>query len=124
MSTPQPKKESYELALDAAIDKKAQDIVVLDLEGLCSFSDRFIICTGTSTRQTQAIADSVDGVLRAEGFRSPHMEGYTEGEWILLDYLDFVLHIFTPRSREFYNLERLWRAGKRQDVPTPAGREA
>ncbi len=123
MSTQQPKKDSFELALDAAIDKKAQDIVVLDLEGLCSFSDRFIICTGTSTRQTQAIADSVDGALRAEGLHSPHMEGYTGGEWILLDYLDFVLHIFTPRAREFYNLERLWRAGKRQDIPTPAGRE-
>lgn len=124
MFTSQPEKDSFELALDAAIDRKAHDIVVLDVERLCSFSDQFIICTGTSIRQTQAIADSVDGTLRAAGFRSAHMEGYSEGEWILLDYLDFVVHIFTARAREFYNLERLWRAGKRHEIAKPAEREA
>ena len=95
-------------------------MVVLDIEGLCSFSDRFLICTGTSSRQTQSIADNVNVKLRAAGFRPSHIEGYSEGEWILMDYLDFVVHIFTERAREFYDLERLWRAGKRQAVPEPS----
>ncbi len=103
------------------MDKKARDVVVLDIEGLCSFSDRFLICTGTSSRQTQSIADNVNVKLRTAGFRPSHIEGYSEGEWILMDYLDFVVHIFTERAREFYDLERLWRAGKRRVVPAPSG---
>ena len=98
------------------MDKKARNVIVLDLEGVCSFSDRFIICSGTSTRQTQAIADGIDEKLRGSGIRTAHIEGYSEGEWILLDYLDFVVHIFTETAREFYDLERLWRAGKRREV--------
>jgi ribosome-associated protein len=122
--TSQPNQDSLELALDAALNRKAHDVVVLDLEGLCSFSDRFVICSGTSVRQTQSIADNVDERLRQAGIRLAHKEGYSEGEWILLDYLDFVVHIFTERTREFYDLERLWRVGKRREVREPAGREA
>lgn len=78
-----------------------------------------MICTGTSVRQTQAIADSVDERLKRSGIRASHIEGRADGEWILMDYLDFVVHIFTERAREFYDLERLWRAGKRREIHEP-----
>jgi ribosome-associated protein len=103
-------------ALEAALDKKAQDPVVLELTGICSFTDYFIICTGTSTRHNQTIAESIDEKLRKQGVRPLHMEGHSEGDWILMDYVDFVVHIFTARAREFYDLERLWRAGKRREL--------
>jgi ribosome-associated protein len=98
------------------LDKKARDVVVIDLEGICSFSDFFIICSGSSNRQTQSIADNIEEKLRDEGLRPSHIEGQREGEWILVDYLDFVVHIFTETAREFYDLERLWHAGKRREV--------
>jgi len=103
-------------ALEAALDKKAQDLVVIDVAEVCSFTDNFIICTGTSSRHNQTIADGIEEHLRQRGIRSLHIEGRTEGEWILMDYFDFVIHIFTARTREFYDLERLWRAGRRRDV--------
>ena len=104
------------MALEAALDKKARNVVVIDLEGICSFTDYFIICSGTSTRQTQSIAEGIEEKLRDAGPRPSHIEGQREGEWILVDYLDFVVHIFTETSREFYDLERLWRGGKRREV--------
>jgi ribosome-associated protein len=103
-------------AIEAALDKKAQDMAWLDLSGVCSFTDHFLVCTGTSTRHNQTIADGVEERLKKQGVRPLHIEGYGEGEWILLDYVDFVVHIFSARAREFYDLERLWRAGKRRDV--------
>jgi ribosome-associated protein len=103
-------------AVEAALDKKAQDLVVIDVAEVCSFTDNFIICTGTSSRHNQTIADGIDEQLRQKEIRSLHIEGRTEGEWILMDYFDFVIHIFTARTREFYDLERLWRAGRRRDV--------
>jgi ribosome-associated protein len=103
-------------ALEAALDKKAQDVVVIELTDICSFTDYFVICTGTSTRHNQTIAEGVDEKLRKEGVRPLHIEGHAEGDWILMDYVDFVIHIFTARAREFYDLERLWRAGKRREV--------
>src|SRR5262249_26049638 len=103
-------------ALEAALDKKAQDITVLELTGICSFTDHFVICTGTSTRHNQTIAEGIDEKLRKQGVRPLHTEGHSEGDWILMDYVDFVVHIFTARAREFYDLERLWRAGKRRDL--------
>jgi ribosome-associated protein len=102
--------------IEAALDKKAQALVWLDLSGLCSFTDNFLICTGTSTRHNQTIADSVEERLKKQGVRPLHIEGRAEGEWILMDYVDFVVHIFSARAREFYDLERLWRAGKRRDI--------
>jgi ribosome-associated protein len=108
-------------ALDAALDKKAQDVVVIDLDNICSFTDNFIICTGTSSRHNQTIAEGIDERLRKQGVRPLHIEGHKEGEWILLDYIDFVVHIFTAKAREFYDLERLWRAGKRRNVPELVG---
>jgi ribosome-associated protein len=111
-------------ALEAAIDKKAQDIVVIELRELCSFTDHFIICTGTSTRHNQTIAEGIDERLRKQGVRPLHIEGHSEGDWILMDYVDFVVHIFTARAREFYDLERLWRAGKRREVHELTGQRA
>jgi ribosome-associated protein len=95
---------------------------VLDLTGVCSFTDRFIIVTGSGPRQTQAIGDNVIEKLREVGLRPSHVEGHKQGTWILVDYVDFVVHIFTPDKREFYDLERLWRQGKRTEIPEPADR--
>ncbi len=103
-------------AIEAALDKKAQDAVVLELREICSFTDYFLICTGTSTRHNQTIAEHIEENLKKQGVRPLHIEGQSEGEWILLDYVDFVVHIFSARAREFYDLERLWRAGRRRDA--------
>jgi len=103
-------------AIEAALDKKAQDAVVIELGGICSFTDYFLICTGTSTRHNQTIAEQIEETLKKDGVRPLHIEGQVEGEWILLDYVDFVVHIFSARAREFYDLERLWRSGKRRDA--------
>ena len=108
-------------AIEAVLDKKAQDAVVLEIKGICSFTDFFLICTGTSTRHNQSIADSVVEALKKQGVRPLHIEGHGEAEWILLDYVDFVVHIFSARAREFYDLERLWRGGKRRDLHQLAG---
>ena len=115
--------ESPELAeaVEAALDKKALDLVVLEVGEVCSFTDFFLICTGTSTRHNQTIADEVEERLRRQGIRTVHIEGREEGEWILMDYFDFVVHIFTARTREFYDLERLWRAGRRRELTQLTG---
>src|SRR5262245_59377254 len=111
-------------ALEAALDKKAQEPVVIELADVCSFTDHFIICTGTSTRHNQTIAEGIDERLRKQGVRPLHIEGHSEGDWILMDYVDFVVHIFTTRAREFYDLERLWRAGKRREAHELTGQRA
>jgi len=103
-------------AIEIALDKKAQDAVVLELGGICSFTDYFLICTGTSTRHNQTISEHIEETLKRYGVRALHVEGHSEGEWILMDYFDFVVHIFSARAREFYDLERLWRGGKRHDA--------
>ena len=95
-------------AVLAAQEKKAVDILVLDLRGLASFTDYFLILTGASHRQIKSIADEVEKSLRSMKRRPSHVESYPRGEWILMDYADFVVHVFTPTSREYYDLERLW----------------
>ena len=95
-------------AVAAAEDRKAVDLRVLHLEKVSDFTDYFLICSGTSERQVQAIADAVLERLRAEKTRPLHMEGYNRGQWVLLDYGDFVVHIFQEEPRKFYALERLW----------------
>lgn len=104
-------------AVRAARDRKAQELKVLDLEGICSFTSFFLICSGTSTRHTQAICDAIQEKLRASGISPTHVEGYSKAEWILLDYLNFVVHIFSERAREFYDLERLWKQAPRLPAP-------
>lgn len=101
----------------AAQDRKALDLKILNLEGICSFTDFFLICSGTSTRHAQAISDAIVEQLKNSGTSPAHMEGYAPGEWILLDYLNFVVHIFSQRARRFYDLERLWKIAPSVLVP-------
>jgi ribosome-associated protein len=96
------------LAVQAAEDKKATDMVVLDLRKAAGFTDYFVICSGSNSRQIRAIADGVVDALAAEGEKPAHVEGYDRSEWILLDYFDFIVHVFAPETRTFYGLERLW----------------
>jgi ribosome-associated protein len=95
-------------ASESAEEKKAGNVAVLDLRGLASFTDYFIICHGQSERQVKAIADNVMDQLRDEKLRPLSVEGYRLAEWILIDYADFVVHVFSESRREFYGLERLW----------------
>lgn len=101
---------AWEIAVHAAQARKAEDIVVLDISVLSSFTDAFVLCTGRSQRQLQAIADAIEEDLRAEGWRPMGIEGRRNASWILMDYGDFVIHILTPEARKFYDIERLWRA--------------
>lgn len=105
------------LATQAAFDKKAVDLVALDLRKASSFTDFFVICTGLNARQVHAIADGVQDALRKQGVRPALVEGYDRGEWVLIDFFDFIVHVFTPSTREFYGLERLWADAERVDVP-------
>jgi ribosome-associated protein len=100
----------------AAEDKKAVDLVVLDLRKASGFTDFFVIASGTNTRQVRAIADSVMETLADEGVKPAHVEGYDRSEWILLDYFDFIVHVFAPETRVFYGLERLWGSAERIEV--------
>ena len=95
-------------AVSAADDRKAVDLKVLHLEKVSDFTDYFMICSGTSERQVQAIADAVQERLREEGVRPLHVEGFNRAQWVLLDYGDFVVHVFQEEPRRFYSLERLW----------------
>lgn len=109
--------EQVKTAVAAAEDKKALDVVVLGLAALTEFTDYFVICTGANQRQTQAIADEVSLRLKKTyKLRSQHTEGYNVGEWILLDFGAFVVHVFVEESRHFYDLERLWRDAERVTV--------
>lgn len=103
-------------ALEAARDRKAKEIVLLDLREVASFTDHFLICSGTSGRQVQGIADEVERRLGVAGLRPAHVEGYNHAEWVLMDYGHFVVHIFSERARAFYDLERLWRTARRVPV--------
>jgi ribosome-associated protein len=106
-----------EQAAQAALDRKAGDLVLLDLNGVATLSGYFLLCTGESSRQVQAISNGVEEDLRERGIKPHHVEGYRHAEWILLDYLDFVVHVFSPQARAFYDLERLWRPAKRLAIP-------
>ena len=108
--------KQIELAIRAAEDKKAQDITVLDLRNALGFTDHFVICSGANARQIHAIADAVVEALAAEGIKPAHIEGYERSEWVLVDYFDFVVHIFSPDTRAFYGLERLWGNAEHFDI--------
>jgi ribosome-associated protein len=109
------------LAVEAAQDKQAGDIVVLNLEGAGAFAEYFLLCSGQSQPQIKAIAEAVEEKLDRQGLHVAHREGKTSTEWMLLDYGYFVVHVFSERAREYYDLERLWRDGKRLEFP-PHGR--
>ncbi len=107
-------KRQVTAAIQACLDKKAEEISILEMEkGSGAFTDYFVLCSGTNPRQVQAIADEVELRLKTAGVRPAHVEGYKQGEWILVDYVDFVVHIFSEKARKFYDLERLWKTAKR-----------
>jgi ribosome-associated protein len=103
-------------AVRAALDKKALDVVVLDLRKTPAFTDFFILCSGLNQRQVKAIADAVEAALRAAEIRPAHVEGYERAEWVLMDFFSFIVHVFTPDTREFYALERLWGEADRLEM--------
>jgi len=100
----------------AALDKKAQDVVVLDLRKTPAFTDFFVLCSGLNQRQVKAIADAVEETLRAAKIRPAHIEGYDRADWVLMDFFSFIVHVFTPQTRQFYALERLWGDAERIEV--------
>ena len=106
------------IAVRAAESKKATDIQVLDLTAITSFADYFVICTGNNQRQVQAIADEVGMQLKVQAKDLPNsVEGYNQAEWVLADYGDMLVHVFSPTAREYYGLERLWRNAKQVEIP-------
>jgi ribosome-associated protein len=108
-------------AIAAAQDKKGSDLIVLDLRRSSAFTDYFVLCTGQNQRQVKAIADAVEEALKRAKLRPAHVEGYDRADWVLLDYFTFIVHIFTPATREFYGLERLWGQAVRIVVTEPEG---
>jgi ribosome-associated protein len=125
MPTNETKRQVTE-AITACQDKKAEGLTILELEkGSGAFTDYFVICSGTNPRQIQAIADEVELRLKRAGLYPLNVEGYRQAEWVLLDYADFVVHVFAERARRYYELERLWKSAKRLDpaeLKTPAKR--
>jgi ribosome-associated protein len=111
-------------ALQAASDKQALDIRLLDLRGIATFTDYFLISSGANERQVQAISDEVVDKLKKSGTPAARVEGYRTAEWILMDYGDFIVHVFADKARKFYDLERLWREGKTVALPPEFANEA
>ncbi len=110
--------DAVKLAITSANEKKAFEITAIDLREVASFTEFFIIASGSNMRQVQAISDEITEKLREKlNSRVIRVEGYTAGEWILLDYGDFIVHIFEQKAREFYDLERLWRDAKKVEIP-------
>jgi ribosome-associated protein len=108
------------LAARAAYEKKATGVVTLDLRSVQAFTDFFFICTGQNARQVKALADAIEMALAQDGHKPAHVEGYDRAHWILLDYFTFIVHVFAPDAREFYDIERLWGSAARVDMPDPA----
>jgi ribosome-associated protein len=103
-------------AIRACLEKKAEEITILELEqGSGAFTDYFVVCSGSNPRQVQAIADEVETRLKKAGLWPNQIEGYKQAEWVLLDYFDFVVHVFSEKARKFYDLERLWKSSRRLD---------
>ena len=107
---------ALQAAAGAALSKKASEVVVLDLRPASAFTDFFLLASGGNQKQLVALADAVREALREQGLRPGHVEGYPRQEWILLDYGSFVVHIFSPRTRHFYDLERLWGTAPRLEL--------
>ena len=116
---PEEVRERIRIAADAAADKKAEDIEALDLRELSGITDYFLICHGNSHRQIHAIVEEIDKRLRAVRVRPSHVEGGREDEWVLVDYIDFVVHVFSGERRAFYALEKLWADAPRLELDLP-----
>ncbi len=121
--SPTPLPEPIGQAVDAAHQKKAGNLIVLDLRPSDAFTDYFVICSGRSTRQVKTIADGIEERLKAIGHRPDHVEGYLTAEWVLIDCFDFVVHVFTPETRDFYALERLWGKAERVELSQTSAQE-
>jgi ribosome-associated protein len=107
-------KKQVTSAIQACLDKKAEEVSILEMEkGSGAFTDYFVLCNGTNPRQIQAIADEVELRLKGTGLRPTHVEGYNQADWVLIDYVDFVVHVFSEKARRFYDLERLWKTARR-----------
>lgn len=104
------------VAIAAAFDKKAAEVTVLDMRKADAFTDFFLVCTGANPRQVNAIADAIEFALKQTGRRASHVEGSQRAEWVLLDYFDFIVHVFSPTARAFYGLERLWGNATRLEI--------
>jgi len=104
-------------AISAAADKKARALVVLEVGPVLGITDHFLICSGGSERQMKTIAEEIEGKLRDDGLRPLRSEGGAEGGWILIDYGDFIVHVFSDEMREYYDLERLWKDAPRPELP-------
>jgi ribosome-associated protein len=113
-------RKEIRLAVEAAQDKQAVDITVLKLPGAGAFAEYFLLCSGQSQPQIKAISEAIEEKLEGQGVRLSHREGRAGAEWVLLDYTDFVVHIFSERARHYYDLERLWRTAERIDFPAPS----
>lgn len=114
------KRDSKEIALmaaAAAAEKKAADILVLDVAELLVVTDYFVICTGSTDRQVRSIAEEIEMVLKRDGLPAIGIEGEAEGKWVLIDFVDVVVHVFTPEERDFYRLEKLWNQAPRLELP-------
>lgn len=105
-------KEEALATAQVMIDKKAQDVVLLEISTIVAYADYFLICSGRSITQVKAIVNAIEEYLKSKGIAPLHIEGYTEGRWVLLDYDELIVHVFLEEARNFYNLERLW-----SDVP-------
>ncbi len=121
-------KKQVASAIQACLEKKAEELSILEMEkGSGAFTDYFVLCSGTNPRQVQAIADEVELRLKAAGIRPNNVEGYRQAEWVLIDYVDFVVHVFSEKARKYYDLERLWKSATRLQPgdlkATPSGRK-
>jgi ribosome-associated protein len=116
--------ELARLAGKAALDKKAEDLLILDVRGISSFTDFFVIMSGRSTRHVQGLAEAIEGALRDKRLSPATAEGLNDGLWVLLDFNDVVVHIFYAETREFYDLEGLWHDAPRVTIEPPAEKEA
>ena len=112
--------QDWQVAVEAAQSRKAEDIVVLDIGAVSSFTDHFVICSGSNPRQIQAVSDAVQRSLRDHGVRPIGVEGEQAADWVLLDYGDMIVHVFSREKRTFYDLERLWKTAPRLPLPEPA----
>jgi ribosome-associated protein len=117
MTSPNKSLRQVQAAASAGLEKKAQNLVLLDLTPETDFTDYFLICNGSSNRQVQAISTEIERQLRSDGLRPAHIEGYNQAEWILMDYVDFVVHIFSKPARDFYDLEQLWQTAPALPIP-------
>jgi ribosome-associated protein len=110
----QETRQQVAVAVGAVENKKGEDLTILEMDrNSGAFTDYFVVCTGTNPRQIQAISDEVEIRLKGVGVRPNSVEGYNQAEWVLLDYVDFVVHVFSTRARKFYDLERLWKSATR-----------